>query len=71
MYHETYHPVSPETLKYVIENKSYSEEERNFIVAEVTKANNAEIRNFKVILPSGEFVEFQNGIPFGSRANGV
>ena len=68
MYNEKYHPVAPETLKYAIENKSYSEEEREFITTEVKKANDAKVRNFKVILPSGEYVEFQNGVLIGSKA---
>ena len=68
MYHEKYHPVTPEILKYAIENKSYSKEEREFITAEVKKANDAQVRNFKVILPSGEYVEFQNGILIGGQA---
>lgn len=71
MYNETYHPVSLATLEFVLDNKSYSPEEREFITEEVIKANAGKVRNFKVILPSGEFVEFQNGIYIGGRADGL
>lgn len=70
MYHETYHPVNAETLRFALDNKSYSEEERAFIAEEVAKANAGKVRNFKVILPSGEFLEFRNGIFIGGRADG-
>jgi hypothetical protein len=68
MYHETFHPVSDDTLKWALENKSFNQEERDFIAGEVAKANAACIREFKVTLPSGEYVEFQNGILIGGEA---
>jgi len=68
MYNETFHPVSDETLKGIIENKSFNQAEKDQIVAEVKTANDAGIRSFKVILPSGEYVEFQNGQPIGGES---
>jgi len=71
MYHEDYHPISKSALEFMLNNKSYSQEERELIVAGVEKANKEMIRKVRIDLPSGEFVEFDNGIPIGGRADGV
>lgn len=68
MYHETYHPVSERTLEFVLQNKSYDEEERRLIREGVQKANEEKKRKFRVDLPSGEYVEFDNGLYIGGEA---
>jgi len=71
MYNETWHPITKETLNWALENKSYSEEEREIIIMAVEKANLNKERHVVIDLPSGEYLIFDNGILVGSRADAI
>ena len=62
MYHETYHPVSQETLQYTLQNKGWSPKDRETIIREVERANQQKLRRFRIELGEHRFVEFDNGL---------
>jgi len=62
MYHETYHPVSAETLDYTLKNKGWTQDDKIKIIEAVEQANKNHIRRFRVDLAEHKFVEFDNGL---------
>lgn len=62
MYHETYHPVSAETLNYTLGNKGWTPKDRETIIEEVATANQKQLRRFRISLGEHKFVEFDNGL---------
>jgi len=71
MYHETYHPLTGDNLKNILDNASEQEKER--IMEQVNAASLGKIRNYRItIVPprpdgtGGTWYDVENGIVKGS-----
>lgn len=65
MYNETYHPVGPDTLRWMLAGES--EERAEIIKTRVAEETAARTRNYMINLPDGTYYVITNGIVTGSR----
>jgi len=65
MYNASYHPVSEETLKWLLAGEP--KERHAFIKDAVAQATKEKWRNFKIKFQNGDYYDIENGIVKGSR----
>ena len=69
MYNETYHPLSEETLKGILNEGCWTESEKQLIIKQVEEATKNKTRNYKVTVDTNNWFRVENGMVPERRSN--